>query len=162
MEVLVKIFGEGKDLDTLQMCARAVFVFLVTLLLIRISGRRSFGMRSALDNIIVILLGAILSRTIVGASAFGPTVSAALVIVFMHRVFAWLGLRIKGFNRVIVGEKILLYEHGKLLHENMERALVSKKDLEASLRTTLQEQSLLNIECAYMECNGEISFVKKA
>jgi uncharacterized membrane protein YcaP (DUF421 family) len=161
METISQIFGEGKDLATSQMCARAAIIFLVTLLLIRLSGRRSFGMHYAFDNIIVILLGAILSRTIVGASAFIPTVSAALVIVLMHRGFAWLGLTVRGFNRVIKGDKIILYEDGQLLPDNLKRALISEKDLEASLRTTLQEQSLANIKCAYMECNGEISFVKK-
>ena len=161
MEILSKIFGEGKDLNIYQMCLRAIVIFFITLFLIRVSGRRSFGMRSPFDNIIVILLGAILSRTIVGASEFLPTISAAFVIVFMHRLFAWIAMSYQQFGAIIEGEKIILYENGILINGNMKKALLSEKDLYESLRKTLNMDSLENIKCAYMECNGEISFIKK-
>src|ERR1700733_6885187 len=57
MHLLIEIFGEGKDLTFLQMTARGIVVFFLALLLIRISGRRSFGMHMPLDNIISIMLG---------------------------------------------------------------------------------------------------------
>lgn len=43
MEILIKIFGEGKELNALQMSGRGVVMFFIALVLIRISGRRSFG-----------------------------------------------------------------------------------------------------------------------
>lgn len=160
MDILSEIFGEGKNLSTLQTCARAIAIFLVTLALIRISGRRSFGMRSAYDNIIVILLGAILGRTVVGASEFFPTVSAAFVIVLMHRSFAWLAMSNKRFGHIIKGKKIILYENGSFHEKNMKRALLTEKEFYASLRKTTNLDSLETIKCAYMETNGEVSFVK--
>jgi hypothetical protein len=66
METLIALFGEGKDLDSLQMAARPTAVFFGALVLIRISGRRSFGQRSPFDYVVAILLGATLSRVIVG------------------------------------------------------------------------------------------------
>ena len=161
MEILSYFFGEGKDLNIYQMCLRAIVIFFITLFLIRVSGRRSFGMRSPFDNIIVILLGAILSRAIVGASAFLPTILAAFVIVFMHRIFAWLAMSYPRFGNIIKGNKIILYEDGRLIEENMKKALLSKNDIDESLRKTLNIDSFKNIKCAYMECNGEISFIKK-
>jgi uncharacterized membrane protein YcaP (DUF421 family) len=50
------VFGEGKDLSTLQMAMRTIVVFIACLALIRISGRRSFGNPSPLDYVVAILL----------------------------------------------------------------------------------------------------------
>jgi len=52
MNLLIQIFGEGKDLNALQMSSRGIVIFFIALILIRISGRRSFGVRTPLDNII--------------------------------------------------------------------------------------------------------------
>src|ERR1700712_2366714 len=106
MEILIKIFGEGKDLNALQMSSRGVVMFVIALILIRVSGRRSFGVRSPLDNIITISLGAVMSRAIVGASDFVPVVVCCFVIVLMHRLTGMLIANYKSFGRVIEGEKI--------------------------------------------------------
>lgn len=161
MEIISDIFGEGKNLSISQMCFRAALIFLITLLLIHVSGRRTFGIKSPFDNIIVILLGAILSRPIVGASEFVPTIAAALTIACTHRFFAWLGLKNKYIGYLIKGRKIVLYENGNINEKNMKKALLSEKDLYSNLRRILNTDSLKNIKSVYMECNGEISFVKK-
>jgi len=93
MDAIYLLFGQGRDLDPLQMSLRAVLVFLIALVLIRVSGRRSFGQRSPFDSVVVILLGATLSRAIVGASPFVATVLASLVIVVCHRLLAWICMR---------------------------------------------------------------------
>ncbi|MDR6465344.1 uncharacterized membrane protein YcaP (DUF421 family) [Chryseobacterium sediminis] len=51
----------GTSLNSFQIAIRGITVFILALILIRILGRRSFGIASPLDNIIVILLGAVLS-----------------------------------------------------------------------------------------------------
>lgn len=51
MELLLKIFGEGKNLNTLQMSSRGAVMFVVAFLLIRISGRRSFGIHTSLGDL---------------------------------------------------------------------------------------------------------------
>jgi uncharacterized membrane protein YcaP (DUF421 family) len=98
MNLLIEIFGQGKDLNALQMSSRGVAMFFIALILIRISGRRSFGVRSPLDNIITISLGAVMSRAIVGASDFIPVVVCCLVIVLLHRGIGWLIANFKPFG----------------------------------------------------------------
>ncbi|MHA4738678.1 DUF421 domain-containing protein [Dyadobacter sp. MSC1_007] len=161
METLSILFGEGENQTTLQMSMRAVVIFIITLLLLRIAGRRSFGMKSPFDNIIVILLGAILSRAVVGASEFVPTVTAATVIAVLHRAGAWLGALNTKFGALIKGQKIPLVENGQLIRENMKRALISESDLYTSLRNNMHVEDFDSINGAYMENNGQISFVEK-
>src|ERR1700761_3024465 len=124
METLITIFGQGKDLNALQMSCRGVTVFFIALILIRISGRRSFGVRSPLDNIITISLGAVLSRAIVGASDFLPVIVTCFVVVILHRIVGMLIANSTVFGRFIEGEKILLFEDGLFHKKNMKKALV--------------------------------------
>ncbi|WP_353718072.1 YetF domain-containing protein [Dyadobacter sp. 676] len=55
----------------------------------------------------------------------------------------------------------MLFKEGKLEQDNMRRALVSKSDLYASLRREMHVETFDDVEAAYMENNGQISFVKK-
>lgn len=161
MEILFKLFGEGKDLDALQMSSRGVVMFIIAFLLIRISGRRSFGIRTPLDNIITISLGAIMSRAVVGASAFVPVVVCCFVIVLLHRVFGWLIVHHKGFGRFVEGDKIALFENGKFVKDHMEKGLVCQEDIMQGVRKSALTEDMAGIEKVYMERNGEISAIRK-
>jgi len=161
MKTIELLFGHGKDLEIYQMCVRAISIFLLTLLMIRIAGRRAFGMRSALDNIIVILLGAVLSRAVVGASPFIHVIAASFVLVILYRIFAWLILKSSTLRRIIQGDKHLLYSRGKFLQDNMDKALICKAEIMQSVREVIQEGGLDHIDSIYMERNGTVSIVKK-
>lgn len=154
------LFSLYKDQTILQMTCRAIAIFLISLVLIRISGRRSFGIRTPLDNIVVILLGALLSRAIVGASPFWPVVSASFAIVIMHRLIARLIIRNKSFAKLAEGEKICLYANNEFLSKNMDEALVSKEDIMQGVRERALTDDMNKINLVYMERNGEISSVK--
>ena len=105
MNLIEALFGSGRDLDTLQMAARAAAIFIAALVLIRISGRRSFGQRSPFDYVVAILLGATLSRIIVGASPAVPTAIASFVIVLLHRILAWGCVRSERLERLVGGAR---------------------------------------------------------
>lgn len=49
------LFGEGDQLDVLQMSMRSGVVFALALAMIRISGRRSFGQRRPFDACATVL-----------------------------------------------------------------------------------------------------------
>jgi uncharacterized membrane protein YcaP (DUF421 family) len=161
METITTIFGDGKDLNALQMSSRGGVMFFVAFLLIRISGRRSFGIRTPLDNIITISLGAILSRAVVGASPYIPVIICCLVIVLLHRCFGWLIVHHKGFGRFVDGDKIPLFENEKFNQSNMEKGLVCQEDIMQGVRKSALTEDMGGIEKVYMERNGEISAIRK-
>jgi uncharacterized membrane protein YcaP (DUF421 family) len=161
MEILIKIFGEGKDLNALQMSSRGVVMFFIAFILIRVSGRRSFGVRTPLDNIITISLGAIMSRAVVGASAFVPVVVCCFVIVLLHRVFGWLIAHSKAFGRLIEGDKMVLFEKNSFNDDHMKNALVCQEDVMQGVRKSALTEDMTKIEKVYIERKGEISAIKK-
>lgn len=158
---LQNLIGLGKDLTILQMTLRAVLAFIIAYTLIRISGRRSFGLHGPMDNIIVILLGAILSRGVVGASPFLHVIVASIAIVFLHRGVGRLMSIYPKFGDFAEGQKITLFEHGKFIHTNMKRALIGEEEIMHAIRNNLLTESTDQVKKIYMERNGEISIVKK-
>ena len=161
MEVLIKIFGEGKDLTCLQMSCRGVAIFIISLVLIRLSGRRSFGIRTPLDNIILILLGGILSRAVTGASPFLPIIVTSTLLVLLHRLLGHLITRSRLAGSLIEGEKITLFQNGEFIKENMDKALVCIEDVLQGIRKAALTDRMGEIDTVYMERNGEISVIKK-
>jgi uncharacterized membrane protein YcaP (DUF421 family) len=161
MDLLYTLFGEGKDLNSLQMVCRAVVCFFLTLLFIRVAGIRTFGKRTAFDNVITIMLGSIFSRVVVGASPFIATTLACLAFVLVHRVLAWAALYSDAVGWVVKGEKSTLYSDGQRNERNMRKARVSEKDLRESVRHAIHEDSLEHVKEIIQERNGEISVVKK-
>lgn len=161
MELLIQIFGQGKDLSILQMSMRGIVIFMVSLLLVRIAGKRSFGMRMPLDNVLTILLGALLSRAIVGASPFFPVIISSLVIVLLYRLFAGLAFFSKLFGRAVKGDVTLIYRKGNFLHENMKHCMVTEKDIMEEVRIKANLDSLEEVQAVYVERNGEMGIIKK-
>lgn len=161
MNVLIRIFGEGKDLTALQMSCRGIIVFIIALLLIRISGRRSFGIRAPLDNIIIILLGAVLSRAVVGASPFVPVTIACFAIVVLHRCVGWLIANSKLVAWLVESDKIILFEKGKYVRKNLKRVQLTEEDVMQGVRKSALTEDLNEIEHIYIERNGEISAIRK-
>jgi uncharacterized membrane protein YcaP (DUF421 family) len=161
MQWIVEIFGTGKDLTVGQMSARTVVVFIIALILIRISGRRSFGLHTPLDNIITIILGAVMSRAIVGASDFLPVIASSAVLVFIHRFLAYFMVHHPGISRLISGEKMALFEKGEFVEHNLDRAQISREDILQEVRKNALTENLDSIGKIYIERNGEVNCVRK-
>lgn len=162
MSLLLTIFGEGRDLDSLQMAARAVVVFASALVCIRIAGRRSFGQRSPFDYVVAILLGATLSRVIVGASPAIPTAVASLVIVLIHRLLGWACVHSPKLERIIVGAEREVFKDGSFDDKQMSAALITKTDVFETARQELHTRELENVEAAILERNGQVSLIRKS
>jgi uncharacterized membrane protein YcaP (DUF421 family) len=135
--LVLALMGEGDHLTWWQGAVRAFVVFLSTWLLLRVAGRRAFAQKTAFDLCVVLLLGAVLSRAIIGATAFATAFAASLVLVLMHRAVGWLSSRYAAFDRITGGYAIDLIEDGEVDRSRIAQAMVSEEDLKANLRATL-------------------------
>jgi len=160
-DAFLVLFGEGRNLDPLQMGLRSIAVFLIALTLIRLSGRRSFGQRSPFDSVVVILLGATLSRAIVGASPFIATTVASVVIVLAHRLLAWACMRSPALERLVGGVEREVFSDGKFNARELDAALITVTDVHESVRQKTGSRSMDNVAAAIIERNGEVSVIRK-
>jgi uncharacterized membrane protein YcaP (DUF421 family) len=91
--------------------------------------RASFCRRAVLsfDNVIIIMLGSIFSRVVIGASPFVPTTLACFAFVLVHRVLALISFYNDRVGSWIKGEASSLYANGEFNEANMRKARVTSK-----------------------------------
>lgn len=159
MNILHTVFGQGNDLNELQMGCRAVLLFFITLAIIRLAGMRTFGKKSAFDDIMVIMLGAVLSRAITGASPFLPVIVAGLLLAVVHKTVAWITVENNSVGKFLKGEKKLLFAKGVWHIKNMKDCTISKEDVMEEIRTSLHQHTLQNVDEIYIETSGKISLI---
>ena len=159
MEPILVVFGEGEDLTWWQMACRALVIFSIALVLIRASGRRSFGQHTAFDICVTVLLGAVLSRAVVGASPFWATVAGATAMALLHRLVALVCVRSLVMERWIAGREIEFARDGALDHMAMRNALVTMEDLRKEMRKRLGHEDTRRLRRALLERDGSITVV---
>jgi uncharacterized membrane protein YcaP (DUF421 family) len=157
-DLVATLFGEGEQLTPLQMALRAVSIFILALAMIRISGRRSFGQHRPFDSCTTVLLGAVLSRAVVGAAPYWGTVCAGVAIVAMHRAIAIASIRWPRFESLVSGEKRELVRDGRRDRQAMRSAQITERDLDEAVRLkTGDERS--PVDRAVLERDGVIAVV---
>ena len=155
------VFGSGQELTPLQMSVRAFVMFFITLALIRFGGLRIFGKKTAFDNVLVIMLGAVLARGVVGASPFLSTIAGGAVMVIIHRILGWLAMKYTWVGKIVKGIHRSLYKNGEFNLKNMQMTQISKDDLKEGLRLEINSDNFDNVKEALIEKNGQISIVKR-
>jgi uncharacterized membrane protein YcaP (DUF421 family) len=129
-----QLFGVMGQVSVPQECARAVLIFLFGLLLLRISGRRSFARWSALDIIISIIVGSALARAMTGNAPLFGTLAAVVLLMALHMVCAYFAARSDRFAWIVEGNAVVLGRDGALDHGARRRHLVSNCDMAEALR----------------------------
>ncbi len=155
------VFGHGKDLNALQMSCRALVLFFVALALVRIAGMRAFGRKSSFDIVILVGLGAVITRAIYGASPAIPIIAASAVLVVVHRVVAMLTARVAVLERIVKGTTQVIYRDGEMNEKVMRRTGISPTDLDEAVRSNAQTYSKQDVDEIRLETSGELTVIEQ-
>ena len=142
-----------------QMLTRAVLIFVYLWALVRIADRRAFSQISAFDLVIGMILGSTLSRALTGNAPFFATLLTAGALMLLHVALAKIALRSSRFGYFLKGTEEQLIREGRLLSDSLERTSITERDLREALRSQLGKKSLDEVQEAYLERNGRISFI---
>src|SRR5699024_3564481 len=121
---------------------RSVIMYFIALVLIRFGGLRIIGKKSGLDLVIVIMLGAILARGVMGQISFTLSVLAGATMIFLNRFLVWISVKYHVINYFLKGKSIILYSDGQIVWENMSKSSISFSDFITSLRLETNSESL--------------------
>lgn len=152
----------AESLSLWQMALRAVVVYLVAIVLVRLGEKRFLGKYAALDVILGFMLGSVLSRAITGSSPFFETLfGGALALVLMHWLFAVISFRSDRFGNWVKGNERVLVRDGNIEWNAMRTSHISRNDLQAAVRSNAQLADLKQVKEARLERSGDISIVKQ-
>ncbi|HVD95610.1 MAG TPA: YetF domain-containing protein [Candidatus Limnocylindria bacterium] len=160
LQTLLGISTEPKELTFLQVSVRGVIVFIATLVMVRLSSKRSLAEKTAFDAVLVVIIGSMLSRAINGSAAFLPTLGSGFVLVLLHRLFGITAYYSHFFGILLKGKPAVLVQNGRLQRKNMLWNHISEHDLQEDMRLEAKTEDLSKIKTARIERSGDISFIK--
>src|SRR5881227_4138332 len=122
LQTLLGISTEPRELTFLQVAIRGVIIFIATLVMVRLSSKRSLAEKTAFDAILLVILASVLSRAINGTAGFFTSIGCSFVLVFLHRFFGWIACRWHTFGKIIKGCPVIIIENGQLKRNEMRRS----------------------------------------
>ncbi len=160
--ILKTIFGlDTQNVNFWQMAMRAAFIYITSLIIIRFGNKRFLGKNTAFDFVIGIVIGSVFSRAINGNGPLFVTISAGLTLVLLHWLFAVVSLNHKGFANLVKGKTSLIINNHQTDETEMKKGRVSEDDIREQLRLGLNQKTLENVKEAYLERDGQISFIRE-
>jgi uncharacterized membrane protein YcaP (DUF421 family) len=165
MNVLLEdLFGlsatSANDLSTLQVCIRAVVVYLVLIVYVRVGKKRFLGQATAFDAIIIIVIGSIASRGVSGTAPFVASMAATLVFILVHWIISYVTRDSSALSFLVKGHDTKLIKNGYLDRNALRHAHMSIDDLAEDLRQHGIEHHS-EVKEARLERNGRLSVIKK-
>lgn len=140
---------------------RAVAIYVLVMVLMRVSGKRAVGQFTPFDLVLLILLGNAVQNGINGGdnSLTGALLMAASLIAINYTV-AWLSSRSARFEKVVEGEPVVLARDGRCFPHVLKRELVSQSDFDAALRLE-GVAGVEDVAVVLLETDGRISVIRR-
>lgn len=140
---------------------RAVAVYVVVLVMVRLSGKRTVGQFTPFDLLVVVLLGTAVQNSLIGedTSLLGGLILAATLLGLNWGV-GKLSSRSRRFDEVVEGKPVILVRHGHLFRDELARQSLSEHDF-AIARRSAGYATLGEIALAVLESSGEITFIRR-
>jgi uncharacterized membrane protein YcaP (DUF421 family) len=140
---------------------RTVLLFLLTLVAVRVSGKRSVAQLAPFDLTIIIMMGSIAALPLEDPEiSIWAGIIPIVVLSVLEYVLSALTVRWRGLEKVTQGMSTPVVLNGQVLYDNLKKERVSEADLHIILRQAGAER-LEDIALAVLEPTGQCSVIKK-
>ena len=152
--------SKAEELSTLQVCLRALVVYLVLIGYVRFAKKRFLGEATGFDAILVIVIGSIASRAISGTAPFIASLAGTLMLVVVHWVISFITRDSPFLGYLIKGKDTVLVRDGKIDRQALTGSHMSEDDLAEGLRQEGVEMPK-QVRSARLERSGKISVIRE-
>ena len=140
---------------------RSVAMFFLTLVAMRVMGKRSIAQLAPFDLTVIIIIGSAAALPLEEESiSLWNGIVPILVMSFLQYVLSVINLHWRGAEKVTQGMSTPLVMNGQILHDNRKRERVSLSDLHIVLRQKGVDR-IEDVALAVLEPTGEVSVILK-
>jgi uncharacterized membrane protein YcaP (DUF421 family) len=145
--------------ELLLTSARAVAVYVLMLVVIRLLGKRTVGNFSAFDLLIALMLGELVDEIIYGDVRFLQGTVAIVTLAALAAADSWASYKSHGLQRVLEGTPTVVIRDGAFDRAGMRAERMNDRDVMAMLRQS-GVRNLEEVHLAVIETDGHLSVLK--
>lgn len=158
--------GVAHSLFDLQMpwwefLLRAVAVYVIVLVMVRMTGKRAMGQTTPFDTLVIVLLGTAVQNSLIGedTSLLGGLILAATLLA-LNWMVGVATARSKRLDTLVQGSPVVLARDGRIDWQELVKRNVSYADFEASKRGA-DVRDDAEIDLAILETSGKITVLRR-
>ncbi|MEP0871857.1 DUF421 domain-containing protein [Trichocoleus desertorum AS-A10] len=141
---------------------RAVVLYVILMLLFRLSGKRSLAQITTFDFVLVLIVGEATQQALLGEDfSLTNAFLVILTLVGLDTVMSFWKQRSPQVEKWIDGVPVIIVAEGKLLQDRMKQARVDVDDILAAARELHGLERMDQIKYAVLERSGGISIIPK-
>lgn len=148
------------DLPWWEFVARGAAVYLVLLIAVRVSGKRTIGQFTPFDLLVVMLL----SEAVGGSMSGGDeSLTGGLIVAFtllgLNVIISYTASRHVRLENMLEGREVLLGRNGKLFEDVLKAHRIGRNEIDRVLHAN--DMSLEELDLLILETDGSINATKK-
>jgi uncharacterized membrane protein YcaP (DUF421 family) len=155
---LSELFQIGTPI--LELVLRGSLLYLGILLLLRILPRRTGGEMATMDLLFIVLIAEAATHSLGGYSSISEGFIVILTLMAWNTIVNSLSYHLPFVEKLVSSPPLQVVKNGKLIRRNMRREFLTEEELMEHLRREGIED-LMDIKSAYVEGDGQISFISK-
>ncbi|HEX5840211.1 MAG TPA: YetF domain-containing protein [Anaerolineales bacterium] len=138
---------------------RVSAMYLIALVLVRLSGKQSIGELSTMDFVVITLLGDPFDTVIFSDATLAEGVVAFTTITLLHLLVTFVSSRSETFYRLVSSPPRMLIQQGRVQGNMLAMERIRPETLASDLRLKGEDQ-LDEVQDAWLESNGKVSVLK--
>ncbi|WP_188462410.1 YetF domain-containing protein [Marivirga lumbricoides] len=136
-----------------------VLSYIVLIILLRSSGKRTLSKMNAFDFVITIALGSTFANLILNKSvSLADGAVAFFTLIFLQYAITWLSVRSKRIKHLITSEPVLILYKGELQHRVIKKERITIEEINLSIRKK-GISSLEEVDAIILETTGDFTVV---
>ena len=148
-------------MELYRIAIRAVFIYIVLLALIRLSGKRTVAEGTSFAFVLALILGDMIDDGLWAEVPAAQFVVGAGTLATAHLVVSWAAWRIEWVERIVSGEPTAVMEGGRARRAGLRAERMNEKALAFEVRQAgVADGRWAEIQCAHVEASGAFSLLK--